>query len=477
MDKNEEKGILKAITVLGFTQVCNICVSVARSKVVSILLGAKGMGIMSLYQSTSDIISTVSNMGISTTSVKLISEANSKGDVDSFKYLSAAYLKLVRLTGLVAATICCLLSPLLSFINFGDYKHTLFFILLSLSLLGLQFVSGYTSLLQGCRQFKKLSIAVVTGNLLGLVICIPLYYLFREGAIVPVFVVVAFINCLLLRRNSMAYRSSIEVSYKEAIVYGKDVISKGVFICLQSLFALVYIYLIRLYLTHHGGLEVVGYYTAAMAIVNSYIGLVFSSLGTEYYTRLSACDDNSLFVQAVADQIKRTVTLLAPLLVLLIIFIPFVIQLLYTKEFLCITKMCILLLGSIGFKVFEWCIGYAFLSKGKTRVLFFNELSFKIYTLILSLIMYNILGLIGIGTAYLISEFVFCVQSVIVAKKQMNVSINKRPLVFFVLINTCIIVSVFVNLLIHNWIGFLLSIISLILLSCNLFYYFNKLRK
>jgi len=476
MEKNEERGILKAISVLGFAQICNIGVGIVRNKVVSILLGAKGMGIMSLYQSSSDIISTISNMGISTTSVKLISEANTKGDAEKFNYLRAAYIKIVRLTGLVAAAFCCFLSPVLSYINFGDYTHILDFLLLSLSLIGLQYVSGYTSLLQGCRQFKELSAAVLTGNVIGLIICVPLYYFFLEDAIVPVLVLAAFINVLLLRHFSHSYKSIIRLTYKEAFIYGRDVIRKGIFICLQSLFALVYIYIIRLYLSHHGGLETVGYFTAAMVIVNSYVGVVFSSLGTEYYTRLSACSDAKQFEQSVCDQIKRTITLLSPFIILLIIFIPIVINILFTDEFLCIANVCILLLGSVGLKVFEWCIGYAFLSKGKTNVLFINEFSFKAYTLLLSITLYDRLGLYGIGVAYFISEFVFCIQSLIVAKKQINVFFNSNILFFFIFVNILVCIAMASNIYIDNWFGIILSVFALILTSVNLFYYFKKIR-
>ena len=197
MNDSDEKTIVKSISILGGTQVVNIGVGIIRNKVVSVLLGAAGMGIMSLYQSTSDIISTISNMGTSTTAVKNISNAYSNKEEEQLGFVHEAFKKIVTVTGLIGFLICLFGAPLLSNINFGDYNHIWQFALLSFSILGLQLVAGYTTLLQGCRKFKKMSSATIIGNISGLVICIPLYYFFGIKAIVPVMVLYPIINYIV----------------------------------------------------------------------------------------------------------------------------------------------------------------------------------------------------------------------------------------------------------------------------------------
>lgn len=142
MDKSEERSILKAISILGGTQVCNIAVGIVRNKAVSMLIGAAGMGCVALYQSTSDLITTISNIGISTTAVKNISSANVNNDIDTISFVIAAFRKIVIFTGLMAALICIVFSPILSYINFGNYDHIAEFFLLSVSLFELQLVAG-----------------------------------------------------------------------------------------------------------------------------------------------------------------------------------------------------------------------------------------------------------------------------------------------------------------------------------------------
>lgn len=418
MNDSDEKTIVKSISILGGTQVVNIGVGIIRNKVVSVLLGAAGMGIMSLYQSTSDIISTISNMGTSTTAVKNISNAYSNKEEEQLGFVHEAFKKIVTVTGLIGFLICLFGAPLLSNINFGDYNHIWQFALLSFSILGLQLVAGYTTLLQGCRKFKKMSSATIIGNISGLVICIPLYYFFGIKAIVPVMVLYPIINYIVLRKAASSIKvNKVKVTYKEALLYGKDIIKTGFFICLQSLFSLLYIYLIRLFLRENGGLATVGLFSAGMLIVNKYVGLVFSSMGTEYYPRLSAIQDSSEFNSAINMQIRRSIILLAPLITAMIVFMPIIIKILFTDEFVSIVGMCIFLLASVGFRVIEWCFGYSLIAKGKTSVLFVNELSFKIYTLIFSILFYKIWGILGIGIAYLLSEFIFSIQSYFLVRR------------------------------------------------------------
>lgn len=445
-NNNEEKSIVKAISVLGGTQVCNIAVGIVRNKAISLILGAAGMGVMALYQSTSDIISTISNMGITTTSIKNISKTNSKEDKERIGYVSSAFRKIVVLTGLLAALISIVFSPLLSYTNFGDYAHIPQFVLLAFSLWGLQLVAGYTALLQGCREFKKMSAATLSGNILGLFVCIPLYYFFGLSAIVPVLVIYPIINYIILRRITNKLEiPKIKVGYKEALLYGSDIIKTGFFICLQSLFALIYIYALRLYLSKQGGVELVGLFSAGMMIVNNYVGLVFTSMGTEYYPRLAAITTDDQFAAGINSQIKRSITLLAPLITIMIVAMPLVVRILYTEEFLPIVAMSTIILGSVSFKIIEWCIGFAFIAKGQTKTLFYNEASFKIYTFIFSIFFFNEYGVVGIGVAYFISEVVFCIQSLIIARSKWQFKLSKECLSAYLPLMAVVTACLFIN--------------------------------
>lgn len=477
MNKVEEKTIIKSNTILGGTKVLDIAVGIVRNKAVSILIGAAGMGTLALYQSTSDLISTIANLGTSTTAVKNISTAYVKDDIDKTSFVVTAFHKIVRLTGFFALLICILTSPILSYINFGDYSHIFDFFLLSISLFELQLVAGYTTLLQGCRKFVIMSKATLVGHILGLFICVPLYYFLRFNAIIPVLVVYPFVSYIVLKRFSKKLTlKSVRVSYSEAFKYGRDMIKTGFYICLQSLFSMLYLYILRLYLSNSGGLLIVGLFSAGMLLVNQYVGLVFTSMGTEYYPRLSTIDRMEDFVQAINMQIKRCMLILAPLISFMILCMPLVIRILYTVEFLPVVSFAIIMLASVGFKIIEWCIGFSFIAKGRTNVLFINEATFKIYLLILSVFLYNILGLFGIGVAYLIAEFCFSIQSIVVFKRLWHYSFNNQNMYTVGLNILLILICMSINLKYDGSIKILGTIIILIIQLIFLFNYLKSLR-
>ena len=477
MNDNDEKNIVKSISILGGTQVVNIGVGIIRNKVVSVLLGAAGMGIMSLYQSTSDIISTISNMGTSTTAVKNISNAYSDREAEQLGFVHEAFKKIVTVTGLIGFLICLLSAPLLSNINFGDYDHIWQFALLSLSILSLQLVAGYTTLLQGCRMFKKMSKAIIVGNVGGLIICIPLYYFFGINAIVPVMVLYPVVNYIVLKKAATSIKViKVKVTYKEAILYGKNIIKTGFYICLQSLFSLLYIYLIRLFLRENGGLATVGLFSAGMLIVNKYVGLVFSSMGTEYYPRLSSITDSLMFVEAINNQIKRSILLLAPLICSMMLLMPLVVRILFSDEFISIVGMAIFLLSSIGFRIIEWSIGFSFIARGKTGLLFTNEFSFKIYTFLISIFLYLKFGLLGIGISYLISEVIFSVQSYYIASKKWGFAFSTDCRNVFVKSILGILVCLAVNIWTTGLWGYGVSIIIIAIFFFQLYLYLKTVR-
>jgi len=67
----------------------------------------------------------------------------------------------------------------------------------------------------------------------------------------------------------------------------------GFFISLQGLLSVGASYLVRIFISNKGGLDDVGLFTAGFAIINTYVGLIFTAMGTDYYPRLSAVNSGS----------------------------------------------------------------------------------------------------------------------------------------------------------------------------------------
>ena len=67
--------ILKYTGLFGGVQGLGILVGIVRNKLVALLLGAEGMGLMSLFNSTTKLISDSTNFGLSMSAVRELSAA------------------------------------------------------------------------------------------------------------------------------------------------------------------------------------------------------------------------------------------------------------------------------------------------------------------------------------------------------------------------------------------------------------------
>ena len=72
-NKSTQKQILKVTAFISGIQFFIILISIIRSKIISVLLGSFGIGIISLLTSSTSFISAITGFGLSTSAVKNIS--------------------------------------------------------------------------------------------------------------------------------------------------------------------------------------------------------------------------------------------------------------------------------------------------------------------------------------------------------------------------------------------------------------------
>src|SRR5574344_448040 len=135
MKKDESEDsyshILKYTGVFGGVQGLCILIGIIRNKLVAMLLGPGGMGLMSLFNSTIKLVSDSTNLGISISAVREISEAYEQDDEQKFFHKIALIRTWSLLVAVVGTVLCVLLSPLLNKWTFDWGDHTLHFIFLS----------------------------------------------------------------------------------------------------------------------------------------------------------------------------------------------------------------------------------------------------------------------------------------------------------------------------------------------------------
>lgn len=452
-EQDRYRSSFVATILFSAVQLYQILIRIIKSKFVALFIGPAGMGIQSLLQSTTDTISAATNLGLNTSSVKTIAAANRERDRIVIAKNITAQRRLIVITGVIGMLICAFFSPVWSQISFGSIDYIWSFVAISVIILLDQLNKGELALLQGMQQKKQLARANITGQTLNAIITIPLYYFFGVKAIVAAFIIGSMISLFISLYYSQKLNiAKVKMSWSETFTYGREMIKLGFFLSLQFLMAHVVMWIIRNYVSNVGGLDDVGLYSAGTAIVTSYIGLIFTTIATDYFPRLAATKSNEEMSLAVSTQAELTVLLLAPLIVAFLIFIKPVIILLYSEKFLPIENMMYWSIGAVLLQAMGWALSYTLLAKAKPSYFFLNELFATIWGVPIKILCYKYWGLTGFGMATMVTYFIYLLQVLIVTKKLFGLSYDKSVWSLFLIMNLPVVGTVLIKIfLIEKW--------------------------
>lgn len=415
MKNNSYKQILKATGIFGGVQVVQVAVALVKNKCVALLLGPEGVGINGLLTSTVALVNSIANMGLQSSAVREVAQADGNGNATQLATLVRVVNRLVRLMGLLALLFMVIASPYLSKWVMGDASYTYAFAWLSLAVLFEQLSMGQLTLLQGLRQYNYLAKANVIGALLGLVISVPLYYYWGIDGIVPAII---FSSLFLLIRTWYFTRKlkieHIALSWRETFRQGGDMLKLGFVMALTSFIAVGSTYLIRIYLTHRGGLIDVGYYNAAFVIAEGYVGMVFNAMSTDYFPRLSMVNNDSKACnRLVNEQGEIALILLLPLLMLLTTFASLVVHLLYSAAFVAMAPMLQWVALGVLVKTATFSFDYVYIAKGDKQTFLLSEIFSWGYILAGTVGGYHYGGLEGLGIGYLVGYLLSLAQTLL----------------------------------------------------------------
>lgn len=418
VEKSSYRSIMKATSLFGGVQVFSIIIVIIKSKIIAVLLGPAGMGIIGLLTAATGMLSSLTNFGIGVSAVKNIAEAKSKGNETRIAIIILVLRRLVWITGTLGVILTLILSPWLSQLTFGNKDYTFAFIWLAITLLFKQLTSGQLALLQGMRKLNYLAKANLYGSFFGLIITMPLYFKFGMHAIVPVIIITSLISLLFSWFFSKKIDfEPVSVSTKKTIEESKSMLTMGFMISISGFITLGASYIVRIFISNNGGISDVGLYNAGFAIISTYVGLIFTAMSADYYPRLSAvAQDNKLSKQTINQQAEIVLLILAPILLILLVFIDWAVVLLYSEEFIPINTMIYWASLGMFFKAASWSIATIFLAKGNSKLFLVNELITNIYLLLLNLLGYYYFGLTGLGLSFLIAYFIYLLQVYIIAK-------------------------------------------------------------
>lgn len=394
--------ILKYIGLFGGVQFLQVLMSVVRNKCAAVFIGRVGMGITDVLNRTTDMFSALTNLGIPLSGVRKISaEHNDCERLHTF--ISTVRLWSV-LTGLIGTLLCASLSGFVNEYLFAGAIPRGFLVYVSPVVFFMSVYGGETAILKGTRNLKHLAAVSTFGTFVSLVITVLLYVFFGiwgvpfallAGTIVLACSTVAVTHRLYPWHRSLFTRSNL--------LAGKALLAIGISYVAAGFAGTGAEMLVRAFIAH-GTIGDVGLYASGFVLCVTYTRIVFVAMDADYFPRLSATKDDCVERnRVVSNQIDVCVLLMAPMLVVLLVFLPLVISVLYTHEFSDAVGMCLCATGYLFVKAIIAPVEYIPLAKGDSVTYFVVELVYDLFFVAAVAVGYRYGRLEGAGMALTVS--------------------------------------------------------------------------
>lgn len=408
-EKTSYRQIFKSTSIFGGVQLFQVVINLLKTKVIALLLGPAGIGLLGLLSSAVEMLKTLLGVGLETGAVKELSEATTTHHPETVAKTLITLRRCMWVTAIAALLTTLLLAPWLSQWSFGTKEYTLTFAILSIAVLFDLLCTGQMAALRGMRRIGDLAKAKILGAVSGLLLSLPLFWIVPTQAVVLFLLITLGCSSLFAwiyaRKITIA---PIRVTWRESLHGGGKMAKLGIAMSLSSVASIITAYLIKTYITQNDGVAEAGIYQSAFSLAEGYFGLIFAAMATDYFPRLAASNHSN---KQIADEVNRQteigLLIALPCIVAALFFMNLIVELLYSSSFLpAVSCMKWILLGNI-FKIASWSLSYVLIATGKGFVFAASNLISTVFFLIMTLAGYRLWGVEGTGIAFAIYYLLF----------------------------------------------------------------------
>lgn len=394
--------ILRSSAIIGGSSILNVAVGMLRTKILALMLGPAGFGMLSVYGSIVTLTQAVAGMGVNSSGIRQIAAASGSGNEERIGQTAQVLRRISILLGLLGAASLIVFCRPIAKMTFGTTQHAGEVAALSIAVFFALVSAGQGALIQGMRRISDLARMGVLGALLGTLLSIPLIYLFRDRGVVPSLIVVAAVTCIISWRYSRRIPVS-SVLLKRSILLEQvaSLLKLGFAFMVSGVMTVGVAYVVRITVSRTIGLEATGLYQAAWTLGGLYVGFILQAMAADFYPRLTACsEDNDACNRLVNEQAQVGLLLGGPGVLATLTFAPVVISLFYSASFgPAVGVLRWICLGTI-IQVVTWPIGFIIIAKARQTLFIACELAWTVVSLVLAWICIRHFGINGAGIAF-----------------------------------------------------------------------------
>lgn len=367
--------LFKITSLNSFSVALKIGIGLITSKILAIFVGPGGIALVGNLRNFLTSLESISILGFQNGIVKYVAE-NQKNEEGLRKIIATVFICLIGLA--------LVLSGLLYFFaSFWNEKilgyssdNALVFKVLAFALPWYTVSVFLLALLNGLSKFTKVIWVNIIGNLTGLLVSLVMILKYHTlGALLAIVITPSFLFFVTF------YFVQKEIKFLEIIrlrLYDfkiiKNLLPYSLMALVSSVLGPIVLLAVRNNIIENLGLEQAGFWET-MTRISSYYLLFVSTILTVYFLpKLSKAKDNSE-TKLIFWQFYKTILPVFCLgLIVVYCMRHFIIQLLFTKEFLPVTALFFWQLIADVFKVAALILGYQFFARKLTKAFIISEL-------------------------------------------------------------------------------------------------------
>lgn len=392
--------ILRSSALMGGAQAVTLAMAFLRSKLIAVLIGPSGIGLMGVFNTFNANLSTIVGWGLGTSAVRTVAGAAE----DERPRKVAAVRRFGR--RLAWAGLCGVLLLVLpvGYLTFKSQDYALELLLAGLAVPCVVATGMWSSLLQAGGHIGSMARTQMASSVIGLLAGLPFIYYLGSVGIALSILLAALATAFVTWRAATKLSPPTQADPTSGDL--RELVQLGLALQIGAILGAVSTYFIRVLIVRsHGadlaaGLADAGYYQAAFAVTGSLPGVIFSATSSDFYPRVAAAKDEDEARLITEKQIQASLLLAMPFLVALLSLGPWAIRLLYAKGFEPAVPLLDWFTWSIFCNLLGWPLGFWVVARRSKRVVALFQALLSVAALLLAFFLVPAWGVTGAAIAF-----------------------------------------------------------------------------
>jgi len=414
------KQLFKATSLNGISILIKIFIGFITSKVIAIFVGPSGMALVGNLRNFLTSTEAFATLGFENGVVKYVAE-HKKEEQKLQQTLSTIFVSVLVVCVLMSATLFFFSDYFNQSVFGNQYRYGFVFKALAI---GLPFYIGNIFLIatiNGLGEFKKVIYINIIGSCIGLLVSVFLIWQMKtEGALLSIIATpsLLFLVSFFAINTEIKIFKTVRIRFYQ-LNFLKELSSYSLMALVSAVFGPMVFLAIRKNIIATIGIEQAGFWEAITRISSYNFLFITSLIGIYFLPKLAVAQNKQETKSLFWEYYKGIMPLFVVGMLLLYFLRDFVVQILFTKEFLPVTKLFFWQLIGDVFKAASFILGYQFYAKKLTKAFIFFELFSLAILYFSSIHMVSQYAIEGVVMAYALTYSIYFITLSIYFRKSL----------------------------------------------------------